>query len=154
MTKELELQRLRRDVATKTSQISCMQESLNSMKNELDSKTEMGKLQCSCSLALFFAEKSLNIIISAGFSNILLFSVFSSWPIQVVDLEEALHHCEADKLISIHQVQVLEGQLQAVRSELTDTLEKLQELRNVLQRTQTIADERKASMEKLTVQLR
>lgn len=74
--------------------------------------------------------------------------------IPAVDLEEALHRCEADKLDCVHQVQILEGQLQTVQGELADTLEQLQELRDVLQRTQTIADERQTSVEKLTVQLR
>lgn len=49
---------------------------------------------------------------------------------------------------------MLEEQLQVVRGELADTLEQLQELRDVLQRTQSIADERQTSLEKLTVQLR
>lgn len=70
------------------------------------------------------------------------------------DLEEALHRSEADKLSSCQRVQMLEEQLQVVRGELADTLEQLQELRDVLQRTQTIADERQTSLEKLTVQLR
>lgn len=43
--KELELQRLKRDVAIKASQISCMEESLHCMKNKLDSKTDLGVLQ-------------------------------------------------------------------------------------------------------------
>lgn len=43
--KELELQRLKRDVASKASQISRMEESLHCMKNKLDSKTELGMLQ-------------------------------------------------------------------------------------------------------------
>lgn len=42
MTKELELKRLRRDVALKASQISRMEESVHCMKKELDSKTELG----------------------------------------------------------------------------------------------------------------
>lgn len=75
-------------------------------------------------------------------------------PITAVDLEEALHRCEADKLNCVKRVQILEGQLQAVRRELTDTLEQLQELRDVLQRTQTIADERQSTVDKLTVKLR
>lgn len=49
---------------------------------------------------------------------------------------------------------MLEEELQAVRGELADTAEQLQELRDVLQRTQTVADERQASLGKLTVQLR
>lgn len=75
-------------------------------------------------------------------------------PLPVVDLEEKLHRCEADKLNYVQRVQILEGQLQAVQGELADTLQQLQELRDVLQRSQTTADERQALVEKLTVQLR
>lgn len=71
-----------------------------------------------------------------------------------MDLEEKLHCCEADRLNCVHRAQILEEQLQAVRGELAETLEQLRELRDVLQITQTIADERRASVEKLTVQLR
>ena len=71
-----------------------------------------------------------------------------------MDLEEELHRCEADRSNVSQRLQVLEGQLQAVRTELTETLEQLRELRDVLQRTQTTADERQASVEKLTIQLR
>lgn len=72
----------------------------------------------------------------------------------MVDLEETLHLCEADKLNCVQRVEILEGQLQVVRTELADTLDQLQTLRDVLQRTQTVSDERQASVEKLTVQLR
>lgn len=72
----------------------------------------------------------------------------------MVDLEETLHLCEADKLNCVQRVEILEGQLQVVRRELADTLDQLQTLRDVLQRTQTVSDERQASVEKLTVQLR
>lgn len=75
-------------------------------------------------------------------------------PSAAADLEDALHRCETDKLNNMKRVQMLEGQLQAVRGELADTLEQLQELRDVLQRTQTIADDRQTSVDKLTVQLR
>ena len=71
-----------------------------------------------------------------------------------MDLEEKLHRCEADRLNCVQRVQVLHGQLQAVQGELAETLEQLRELRDVLQRTQSTADERQASVEKLTVQLR
>lgn len=82
------------------------------------------------------------------------FLFFSSLPLPVVDLEEKLHRCEADKLNCVQRVQMLEEQLQVVRGELANTLEQLQELRDVLQRTQTTAEERQASVEKLTVELR
>lgn len=75
-------------------------------------------------------------------------------PFAVADLEEKLHRCEADQLNCAQRVQILDGQLQGVRGELADTLEQLEKLKDVLQITQTIADERQASVEKLTVQLR
>lgn len=42
LSKELELQRLRRDITNKTSQISHMEENLHRIKTELDSKTNLG----------------------------------------------------------------------------------------------------------------
>ncbi|XP_053185559.1 coiled-coil domain-containing protein 18 [Scomber japonicus] len=112
VSKESELQRLRRDVTAKTSKISRVEESLQQTKSLLDSKSEM-----------------------------------------VTDLDEKLHRSEADRLNCAQRVKVLEGQLQAVRGELADTLGQLRELRDVLQRTQTISDERQTAVENLTVQL-
>lgn len=42
LSKELELQHLRRDITNKTSQISCTEENLDRIKTELDSKTNLG----------------------------------------------------------------------------------------------------------------
>lgn len=42
LNKELELQRLRRDVNNKTSQISHLEENLHRIKTELDGKTNLG----------------------------------------------------------------------------------------------------------------
>ncbi|KAF3699148.1 Coiled-coil domain-containing protein 18 Sarcoma antigen NY-SAR-24 [Channa argus] len=112
VSKESELQCLRRDVSVKTSQISCMEESLQHVKGQLNCKSNM-----------------------------------------VVDLEEKLHRCEADRLNCVQQIQVLEEQLQVVREDLSDTRKQLQEFRDILHRTQTIADERQASVDKLTLQL-
>ncbi|KAL0966688.1 hypothetical protein UPYG_G00298450 [Umbra pygmaea] len=72
----------------------------------------------------------------------------------VLDLEAKLHCSEQDRLNSVQQAEVLEGQLQAVRSELHDTLGTLQELRDLLQRTQLTAEEREISLEKLSAELR
>ncbi len=55
VSKESELQRLRRDVAAKVSQISRMDESLQHMKSQLDSKSDMGTSHSFC--YLIFAEK-------------------------------------------------------------------------------------------------
>lgn len=45
VTKDLELQRLKKDVTIKTSQLKRMEENLCRMKDELDSKTDLGVLQ-------------------------------------------------------------------------------------------------------------
>lgn len=71
-----------------------------------------------------------------------------------MDLEKALNHNEADRRSCSQKVEILEGQLQMVQNELADTLKQLQELKDVLQKTQKVSDERQASVEKLTVQLR
>lgn len=43
VSKESELERLRKDVGVKTSQISCMEESLQHIKSQLISKNDIGK---------------------------------------------------------------------------------------------------------------
>ncbi|KAM6948763.1 LOW QUALITY PROTEIN: coiled-coil domain-containing protein 18 [Aplochiton taeniatus] len=72
----------------------------------------------------------------------------------VLDLEEKLHRSEADRCNSVQQAQAVEGQLEVVRGELGGTLEHLQELRDVLERTQLTADQRQLSLEKLSSELR
>lgn len=42
LSKELELQRLRRDITSKASQIGRMEENLHRMKTELDGKSNLG----------------------------------------------------------------------------------------------------------------
>lgn len=71
-----------------------------------------------------------------------------------MDLEKALNRSEADWRNCSQKVEILEGQLQMVQNQLADTLKQLQELKDVLQKTQKVSDERQASVEKLTVQLR
>lgn len=71
-----------------------------------------------------------------------------------MDLEEKLHRCEVDRRNSVQRAETLEGQLQGVRGEMHDTLENLQELRELLQRTQVSADQRQTSLEKLSAELR
>lgn len=71
-----------------------------------------------------------------------------------MDLEKALNRSEADRRSCSQKVEILEGQLQMVQNEFADTLKQLQELKDVLQKTQKVSDERQASVEKLTVQLR
>lgn len=71
-----------------------------------------------------------------------------------MELEEKLQRCDVDRLNCAKRVQILEEQLQSARRELVDSVEQLRELNDVLHRTQVLAKERQASVEKLTVQLR
>ncbi|XP_041126450.1 coiled-coil domain-containing protein 18 [Polyodon spathula] len=72
----------------------------------------------------------------------------------VVDLEEKLHRSEADRRNSLQRTQLLEDQLMKVRGELVDTMGQLQELSDVLQKTQLSAGEKEAVMEMLATELR
>lgn len=80
--------------------------------------------------------------------------MFSCLCVPVMDLEEKLHRSETDRRNSLQRAQLMEGQLQEVRGELTDTLDHLQELRDVLQRTQLSSDQRQAAIDKLAAELR
>lgn len=51
MTKESELQHLSTDVSVKTSQLRCMDEDLQHMKNQLDSKSDIG-MMCTSVISL------------------------------------------------------------------------------------------------------
>ncbi|KAG9341516.1 hypothetical protein JZ751_019021 [Albula glossodonta] len=72
----------------------------------------------------------------------------------VLDLEEKVQRSKRDRRNSLHRTMLLESQMKTVRGELVDTLDQLQELRNVLRRSQQNAEERKAAMEKLAAGLR
>lgn len=72
----------------------------------------------------------------------------------VIDLEEKLHRSEMDRRNSLQRAHLLEEQLNTVRGELTDTLGHLEELRDVLQRTQLSADQQQATIHQLTTELR
>ncbi|XP_061744239.1 coiled-coil domain-containing protein 18 [Nerophis ophidion] len=72
----------------------------------------------------------------------------------VEDLEEKVRSSRRHRRNSLHQTQMLESQMKTVKGELVGTLDHLQELRNVLQRSQQKAEERKAAMEKLAAGLR
>lgn len=54
---------------------------------------------------------------------------------------------------SLHHTQMLETQMKTVKGELALKLDHLQQLRNVLRRSQQKAEERKAAMEKLAADL-
>ncbi|XP_046731837.1 coiled-coil domain-containing protein 18 isoform X2 [Silurus meridionalis] len=72
----------------------------------------------------------------------------------VLDLEEKLHRSEMDRRNSLQKAHLLEEQLSTVRGELADTLGHLEELRDVLQRTQLTADQRHNTIQQLTAELR
>ncbi|KAJ8418553.1 hypothetical protein AAFF_G00000520 [Aldrovandia affinis] len=72
----------------------------------------------------------------------------------VLDLEEKVQRSKRDRRNSLHRTMLLESQMKTVRGELVDTLDQLQELRNVLRRSQQNAEERKVAMEKLAAGLR
>lgn len=59
-----------------------------------------------------------------------------------------------DRRNSLQRAQMLEGQLQEVRGDLVDTLDHLQELRDLLQRTQLTSDQQQAAIDKLAAELR
>lgn len=70
------------------------------------------------------------------------------------DLEEKVRSSRRHRRNSLHHTQMLESQMKTVKVELVGTLDHLQELRNVLRRSQQKAEERKAAMEKLAAGLR
>ncbi len=80
--------------------------------------------------------------------------MFSCLCVSVMDLEEKLHHSEMDRRNSLQRAQLLEGQLQEVRGELAGTLDHLQELKDLLQRTQLTSDQQQAAIDKLAAELR
>ncbi|XP_061540474.1 uncharacterized protein si:ch73-389b16.1 [Phyllopteryx taeniolatus] len=71
----------------------------------------------------------------------------------VEDLEEKVRSSRRHRRNSLHHTQMLESQMKTVKGELEGTLDHLQELRNVLRRSQQKAEERKAAMEKLAAGL-
>ncbi|TWW57476.1 uncharacterized protein si:ch73-389b16.1 [Takifugu flavidus] len=72
----------------------------------------------------------------------------------VEDLEEKVRSSRRYRRNSLHHTQMLESQMKTVKGELVGTLDHLQELRNVLRRSQQKAEERKAAMEKLAAGMR
>ena len=70
------------------------------------------------------------------------------------DLEERVRSSRRFRRNSLHHTQMLESEMKTVKVELVGTLDHLQELRNVLRRSQQKAEERKVAMEKLAAGLR
>lgn len=71
----------------------------------------------------------------------------------VEDLEEKVRSTQQYRRNSLHHTQMLETQMKTVKGELALKLDHLQQLRNVLRRSQQKAEERKAAMEKLAADL-
>ncbi|KAK5930189.1 hypothetical protein CgunFtcFv8_026449 [Champsocephalus gunnari] len=122
--RQRELLKIRRDSDTKAAELVKMEKMLQQTKDLLDRKTE------SCSDSMDLQEN------------------------MVEDLEEKLRSSRRHRRSSLHHTQLLESQMKTVKGELVGTLDHLQELRNVLRRSQQKAEERKAAMEKLAAGLR
>ncbi|XP_039462319.1 uncharacterized protein si:ch73-389b16.1 [Oreochromis aureus] len=122
--KEQEMLKIRRDSDTKAAELVKMERMLQQTKNLLDKKTESGSK-------------------SMGYQENM-----------VEDLEEKVRSTRRYRRNSLHHTQMLESQMKTVKGELVGTLDHLQELRNVLRRSQQKAEERKAAMEKLAAGLR
>lgn len=87
-------------------------------------------------------------------ARVLQFGVTKLCSAAVEDLEEKVRSSRRIRRNSLHHTQMLESQMKTVKGELVGTLDHLQELRNVLRRSQQKAEERKAAMEKLAAGMR
>ncbi|KAM9831305.1 uncharacterized protein ACB057_013011 [Neosynchiropus ocellatus] len=122
--REQQLLKIRRDSDTKAAELAKMEKMLQQTKDMMEKKTDTG------SGSLDLQEN------------------------MVEDLEEKVRSSRRYRRSSLHHTQMLESQMKTVRGELVGTLDHLQELRNVLRRSQQKAEERKAAMEKLAAGLR
>ncbi|XP_028301040.1 coiled-coil domain-containing protein 18 [Gouania willdenowi] len=121
--REQEMLKIRRNSSTKAAELVKMEKMLQDTKSLFEKKTESGSE-------------------SRGYQENM-----------VEDLEEKVRSSRRYRRNSLHQTQMLESQMKTVKGELVGTLDHLQELRNVLQRSQQRAEERKAAMEKLAAGL-
>ncbi|CAG05646.1 unnamed protein product [Tetraodon nigroviridis] len=122
--REQDLLKFRRDSDTKAAELVKMERMLEQTKSLMDKKREPA-LDCT------------------GYQENM-----------VEDLEEKVRSSRRHRRSSLHHTQMLESQMKTVRGELVGTLDHLQELRNVLRRSQQKAEERKAAMEKLAAGMR
>ncbi|XP_033181849.1 uncharacterized protein si:ch73-389b16.1 [Anabas testudineus] len=122
--REQELLKVRRDSDTKAAELVKMEKMLEQTKSLLDKKTE------STSGRMGYQEN------------------------MVEDLEEKVRSSRRYRRNSLHHTQMLESQMKTVKGELVGTLDHLQQLRNVLRRSQQKAEERTAAMERLAAGLR
>ncbi|KAM8744982.1 uncharacterized protein si:ch73-389b16.1 [Acanthopagrus latus] len=122
--REQDLLKIRRDSDTKAAELVKMERMMQQTKNLMEKKTE------SSTDSMGYQEN------------------------MVEDLEEKVRSSRRYRRNSLHHTQMLESQMKTVKGELVGTLDHLQELRNVLRRSQQKAEERKATMEKLAAGLR
>ncbi|XP_068175729.1 coiled-coil domain-containing protein 18 [Antennarius striatus] len=122
--REQELLKIRRDSDTKATELVKMERMLQQTKSLLDKKSQSGTE-------------------SLGYQENM-----------VEDLEEKVRSSRRHRRNSLHHTQMLESQMKTVKGELVGKLDHLQELRNVLRRSQQKAEERTAAMEKLAAGLR
>lgn len=158
--REQDLLKIRRDSDTKAAELVKMERMMQQTKNLMEKKTEsstdsMGYQE---NMGLYHKPKPFLKFI---FQMCLCFR--ERWtcvdrafwlPVTVEDLEEKVRSSRRYRRNSLHHTQMLESQMKTVKGELVGTLDHLQELRNVLRRSQQKAEERKATMEKLAAGLR
>ncbi|KAM3619374.1 uncharacterized protein V6R79_007072 [Siganus canaliculatus] len=123
--REKDLLKIRRDSDTKAAELVKMEKMMERTKSLMEKKTEPSTDS------------------SMGYKDNM-----------VEDLEEKVRSSRRYRRNSLHHTQMLESQMKTVKGELVGTLDHLQELRNVLRRSQQKAEERKAAMEKLAAGLR
>lgn len=150
---EQELLKIRRDSDTKATKLAKMEKMLQQTKSLMDKKTESGSDSMGFQenlgwSQLFHTHKTFVFVLHECLVHIF------SWVAAVEDLEEKVRSSRRYRRNSLHHTQMLESQMKTVKGELVGTLDHLQELRNVLRRSQQKAEERKAAMEKLAAGLR
>ena len=166
--REQDLLKIRRDSDTKAAELVKMERMMQQTKNLMEKKTEsstdsMGYQE---NMGLYHKPKPCRLIFqmclcvffflktNACCAAVMCWPVSSGCPVTVEDLEEKVRSSRRYRRNSLHHTQMLESQMKTVKGELVGTLDHLQELRNVLRRSQQKAEERKATMEKLAAGLR
>lgn len=148
--REKDLLKFRRDSDTKAAELLKMEKMLEQTKSLMEKKREPA-LDCTGyqeNMGKYGNEAS----VASLFWCVVWMCVWSI--IAVEDLEEKVRSSRRYRRNSLHHTQMLESQMKTVKGELVGTLDHLQELRNVLRRSQQKAEERKAAMEKLAAGMR
>lgn len=146
--REQDMLKFRRDSDTKAAELVKMEKMLEQTKSLMEKKREPA-VDCTG----YQENMGEYNEASAAISDVWCVSVAAS-AVAVEDLEEKVRSSRRYRRNSLHHTQMLESQMKTVRGELVGTLDHLQELRNVLRRSQQKAEERKAAMEKLAAGMR